>query len=386
VYRSIGRFGAAALLALVSLSSTVTVTSAATPHTWYVDDDGTASTSSCTGSKSVPTSIQAAIDGATAGDEIRVCSGTYQERLNIHKKILISAVTPYTATIRAPWENIAYGSTLIDIHDSPGQVVIAGLNIVIPTASPCANYGDAVRVTRSPGASLQRVHIGISGNESQCGYENGIDVVSGFGAYMLRNTITDFDGTGIIMNGKQQVIELNTIKFLHANLGPDSYENAHGIDVVPVLGETPTIVTRNVVKAATTADSTTPSLATGIYVSSGPALVTGNTISYADKAIQLFNTAGGSTYRNTATTGITSWGLLVQASSTYDIGNNRFAAGYAGIAVTSGSSGNSIHDNDAHGPSSPDCTDVTAGSGTAGTADTWTNNIGTSVPKGLCTP
>jgi hypothetical protein len=93
----------------------------ATPSTLVVDIDGSATATNCDDSSTPAyTSIQAAIDDASDGDEIIVCPGTYAEQITINKNGLTvrsfdgSAVDGTPDTIIAPSEL------------TPAAVVISG--------------------------------------------------------------------------------------------------------------------------------------------------------------------------------------------------------------------------------------------------------------------
>ncbi len=81
-------------------------------RTLWVDDDGTvgAAASSCDGSDPAYIRIQAAIEAAEDGDEIRICPGVYREQITIHRNYLTvrsvdgSAVDASPDTILLPEE------------------------------------------------------------------------------------------------------------------------------------------------------------------------------------------------------------------------------------------------------------------------------------------
>jgi hypothetical protein len=71
------RFIGSALVLSALASSLVGSPASATSKTRWVDDDGKAGTSSCSGSKTAYTTIQKGVNAAGEGDTVKVCPGTY---------------------------------------------------------------------------------------------------------------------------------------------------------------------------------------------------------------------------------------------------------------------------------------------------------------------
>ncbi len=94
--------------------------------TFYVDDDGMASASSCDDPDPVPMTIQAAIDLASAGDTINVCPGTYVEELEINKPLTLlgpnAGVNPNTGTRAA---EAVINPTISDPDFSTGPIMVS---------------------------------------------------------------------------------------------------------------------------------------------------------------------------------------------------------------------------------------------------------------------
>ena len=74
--------GSALVLSTVAISLLVAPASAAGKTRW-VDDDGKAGASSCSGTKTAYKKIQSAVTASGAGDTVKVCPGTYVGHVTI---------------------------------------------------------------------------------------------------------------------------------------------------------------------------------------------------------------------------------------------------------------------------------------------------------------
>jgi hypothetical protein len=85
--------------------------------------------------------IQAAVDAAQPGDEVRILSGSYREQITIGKDLRLTGLAPGLTTIRAP-ETLQPGEdggrSIIEIRNG-ASVAISRLDVSGPNARSCAS-------------------------------------------------------------------------------------------------------------------------------------------------------------------------------------------------------------------------------------------------------
>ncbi|MDQ3129812.1 MAG: hypothetical protein M3Q99_03490, partial [Acidobacteriota bacterium] len=131
-----------------------------------VDDDGMGSAADCNSNDIAATSIQAAINSATAGDTIRVCPGTYAENITVNKQL----------TILGPNSNV-----------DPNTGVRGAEAIIVPTSSDPLNpaFGGPTVVTFvADGITFKGFTVDGDNTTLTSGVAfNGADVDAEFGIY-----------------------------------------------------------------------------------------------------------------------------------------------------------------------------------------------------------
>ena len=143
--RSIGAMMVLSALALVAVASPAS----AAGKTRWVDDDGKAGSTSCSGSGTAYKKIQSAVTASAAGDTVKVCPGTYVGKVTIkgsRNGLVLRSTSALGATIKAVDE---YGSSpdfLVTIDDVD-DVTVKGFKIraLQPTSHNYCSASTGVR-------------------------------------------------------------------------------------------------------------------------------------------------------------------------------------------------------------------------------------------------
>lgn len=358
-----------------------------TGTTRFVDDDGRAGTSNCRGHHVVPTSIQAAVDAAIAGDTILVCPGTYVGQVSVTTaNLTIRAFKPWTATL-LPRTDHPTNDHLLFVDGASG-VRIQWLRFRARTVEPCEQVGAMIEFHNSPNAQIRANNMAIEGTdgEGSCGFESGIRLRSSNDSTIAWNTVTDFKSAGIEGRDTASGLRIhdNTINFFHATHAPLGDVGQAGIVVQASTGAK---VNRNWVRSLSTAGDTTPSVGDGILIyGSDGASIGGNKVEYAQSGVDVILTIGGSVTNNVVTHAPVQ-GIVLGSSDNMTLdGNSATLGNGSGMSLDSASTGNTISNGNFDGNGGLDCWDQSSGGGTGGTGNTWTNDTGSdSDPSGICT-
>ena len=357
---------------------------AASHQTWYVDDDGTGTPSSCDGREIIPSTIQQGVDAAANGDRVLVCPGVYIGPIDISKNGLVVRAKLGAKAMVLAASNHTSGEPLITIHDA-SNVKLKNLRIVAPTAAPCAQVGSLIYIQDAPNTEIKGNKLSVLGNEGlgSCGYQIGV-FVNGQSQFsrVIYNKITDFGAVGIQMSADDTKAKRNTINFFHPGHVYSDNPNAVGVNLTQFV--TRARVIDNVIRSLPTAGDT-PRLGWGVYSFRGFGIVEGNFVRHATRAFGWFGGDGTYISDNTAVVDITI-GIEFDSIAEATVTGNDIEGEELGISLTN-SIANTITGNDFRGPSDPDCTDDSEGQGSYGTSNIWEDNQGhTSWPSGICSP
>lgn len=409
-----------AALATLAVGSVATPAVAAAPKTWYVDDDGTAGAARCAGPRSVPASIQDAVDASGPGDTIVVCKGRYPEQVTVagsaHRGLTIVGAGHWTARI-SPGSLEGAESEDAIIRVASRDVRIQWLKVVARTAGTCEKAERGILVDGVAGAVIQsnRVVAGTEGDTrtGPCGMVDGIAVWDGSSATLVsHNLVQNFQGVGILAhNADETTVSMNSVRWTHPTVvcaspacvtkgrkaNPALALTSNGIRF---FGSTGRIVS-NAVSSSETAFYTPYIVESGIAtVASDGVLIKDNLVKRANRAIAVDGLDGGQIRGNTVSgtlTPVTSrsgpasgsaTGIEIVGSTGTTVATNRASGFGTGIIASSTSTGNTIKNNNALG-NYTDCADQSGTSLPAGVPNpidnTWTNNLGkVDYPVGLC--
>jgi parallel beta-helix repeat protein len=366
------------------------------------------------------TTIQAAVNAASAGDTIDLDTATYQEQVVISKSLTLQTTPGQAqATIQAPTATPLTGS--LDIVDFTGITVtsaaLKNLNIRGPAPDLKAGVNVeqgamGVTITGNTISAIKDKNNIKLGNQTGIGVFIGGDtggVFTAGSATISGNTVSDYQKGGIVINnaGSSATVSGNTV----TGAGKTNALAQNGIQVG--FGAAATI------SQNTVSNNTLSSCDVGIWtldarsgttiannnvsgfgyagialdiVSTGCTSVTvsNNTIkdsNGANAGIIMFSATSCTISQNTVSNcGDGIWlaggdksntisGNTISASSVDGIVIADYDATQRnGIGTTSTSSGNTISSNKATGSGSDDALDVSKGSGMAGTANTWSGN------------
>jgi parallel beta-helix repeat protein len=356
--------------------------------------------------------IQAAVNGSSAGDTINVCPGTYTEQVAIpagKNGLTIQSIGHLAATIQAP-ASLSASKAIVEVTGST-NVKISDFTIQGPGSGGCDSLEYGVKIDGGGSATISNNHITHIRDNPFGGCQNGVAIQAGRSAESTTgsvvaksNTIDDFQKNGITVSGagSNGMISNNTI----VGAGPTATIAQNGIQISS--GATGT-VSQNDVSGEVYSPGTTSSTAVLLF-SPGAVTVSNNTLHAADTGVYVYQGTASTQVSGNAISGSTYDGISVDTSQSALVASNTISGGDQGIGVynsqlntirvntitgahTNGlfadanTVSNTFQNNSATGTSAGfDCRDNTGASAST-VLNTWKRNAGaTSNPTGLCTP
>jgi parallel beta-helix repeat protein len=385
--------------------------------------------------------IQSAVNASAPGDRINVCPGTYTEEVNIpigKDNILLRSVQFWAAVVKAPTVMLGLTKSIVRVNGAHGVTILA-FTITGPGGFGCDSLRYGVRVDSGGSADILGNHITHIHDTPFSGCQNGVAVLVGRqseattgSARILGNVIDTYQKNGPTVgnNGSHAEIAYNRI----LGVGPTALIAQNGV-------QASSGATANVRHNFVAGNVYTPQtvVSTGILLfQPGQVNVGENTLSSNDVGVYNFGSAAGSTTAKNRVRASTFDGIVADTVNSngisynkidenngpgigvYDSQSNALRANMVednsdsgillsngdsnrfeenrvrnngtssgdttdGIRVDTFSTGNTLRDNHLRHNLTHDCHDDSLGAGTAGTANSWTNNEGsTSKPAGLC--
>ncbi len=383
------------------------------------------------------TTIQAAVNAAHNGDQIRVDPGTYQEQVTINKSIDLEG-TGNATTILAPTN---LGVPTVTNPDAIVRVTGAGTSAEIGhltiagAAAGTANLYYGVRVDGNAFADVEHDTITNIIDAADATIGVGIDVGNSTGspdgtgpqvgsADIAHDTISNYQRVGIVINnsGSSAEVENNTItaSATFNTAGPTGVEvsdgavaaitnnaisgNSNGSSGAGVALFSPGVLRLpdfdsdpNDFFIITVANNKITGNDYGVFGSQVTSSLTGQPASATVNNNQIagntyvgieFDNSANVTINNNHVTGNGSdntadGGIYLFQSSNNTLANNICANNDgSGIYLDAGSTGNLVRNNQLHNnvfdttAGNADAVDLSTGTGTAGTANTWLGNHG----------
>lgn len=324
------------------------------------------------------TSIQAAVNAASPGDQIMVCKGVYVEQVEIHKSLAIDAAS---GAVLMPSPIVANSTSLFDgaplavallVSDATDVtiegLIVDGTNSGITGCSPDL-FGIAFQ---NASGAIQRVTVRnfkLAPDLNGCQSGTGIFVQSGGGqtsnVAIGNSSIHDYQKNGITADeiGTEVAVRFNVV----TGLGSTNGAAQNGIQIgFGAQGAIHQNTVTNHIWAGCTEAATCTAVATDILVvQSDGVSVTGNTAGVSQVPIfiagNLARVSGNSAFsalifdairlegsQNTAKNNVifsgTESGIFIDGNDNVVTGNTITEAG-VGILKTSTSTGNVIHTN-----------------------------------------
>ena len=375
---------------LVLASMTVTLVAApasASGTTRWVDDDGTVGTSSCDGTKAAKKHIQAAVDDSGPNDTVKVCPGTYVEKVTIsgaRDGLTLMSTKSHQAIIKAKDETTYDTITMVTVTNVD-DVTVRNFSIQPlrdPDGPDYCDHGTGVGVSGSKNVAVSGNEIKPSGTGAFCGVWDGVDATAATTGTIKDNTITDYleDGIHLGGSGTNVTVSGNTVNYIQKGLDP-----AAG-PAIMVDTSAKGAIDGNTLNGPGSGpdDPYPPAAGVELQNSANGTTISNNTIAHMVSGINVYAGSGGSITDNVITGGQEGLGLENADNMTIS-GNKSSAATSAGLYVQTASTGNKVHDNDfrtnKNGIHQKDCLGQTH----TGTNNTWTNNLGnSSSPAVLC--
>lgn len=386
-FRLASRLGTAAVLSALALSL-VAAPSSAAGKTRVVDNDGKGSATNCDASTKAFRKIQKAVDASGAGDTVKVCPGTYKERVSItggRTGLKVLSTKALGATIKDP---SIYMPTMLPLVRITGvdNVTFKGFKIrALSWTSYLSQTMDGIWADDAKGVTIQGNDLGWVGPATdRSNLTHGIVARNGTTGSIKGNTVKDpfnSDGVLAIDAGTSVTISGNTIRAIFA--GNPSINGEYGISVRSGAKAT---VKGNTITAADGSSASQTHFAAGVDLNgaSGATVVQNNTITGPVSGIVtrgngydiLDNTVTG---RQIGINIVNSDGLSVQGNTS----KATASLGY-GISATEASDNSVIAGNNVKGSAGPDCHEQD--STTDGIDNNWTDNLyNDASPAGLCT-
>lgn len=356
------------------------------------------------------TSIQDAVDAASAGDEVRVCPGQYNESVSVpgtkpNLQLTGPAVAPRGTACHQAGAPDPTQQAIIENPDIVATVqlnadgvkfsrfVVQGNTSGAGVFTPAGNSGYQVLQNRvegnvfgiyfnSNGTTLSEAEQNCVRENNAAGASTGNGIYSDSGlenADIETNTLFNHDTSGITLTGATAAVDGVDVRT----------NNSLQDDSLVALFETGNVdVQRN-----TSRDNT------GSAIFLGPdntqAVITSNNVTAAARGVR----ANAADFVGPPSTNITiSTNNIKDSTGTHGISaavdslrqsviSRNISTNNAGdgISLAAGNGSNHLERNNASLNLGFDCFDATTGSGTAGTDNTWINNLGAvASPPDIC--
>ncbi len=327
------------------------------------------------------TTIQSAIDAATAHDEVTVCAGTYAEQILVAADkdgLVLRSSEPLAAILQAP-ATMADPGDIVRIN-AAHDVTLEGFTIAGPLPNPlfCSLFPRAgVRVDGSGSAILRNDRITDIRSEDPAlrGCQNGIAILVGSqasgeigSALIEHDTIEAYEKTGVLVEnaGSRAVIVDNRV----TGDGPSAQIAQNGIQVS--FGAD-AFVGNNWVSGQIYSPS--PLASALLFYLPGHVTVVGNHVHDADFGIATVD-ATAPEIRDNEVAACTSAGIdldedTLGTTCALVVGNESHGNGMDGIYVSASSTNNDLRENRMFADRELDARDDSTGGGTAGTANRW---------------
>jgi hypothetical protein len=346
--------------------------------------------------------VQAAVDAASSGDVVRVCPGTYAERVLIPRgknNLSLRSTAVLGAVLKPPAAGVPWGRDPAAIVVVRGDHAhIRGFRIQGPlnyaVLNQDGNEGDPCHShTHSSGIAVPEGSATIDSNRitgivTPCGGGSGVhigDVDCTFTcreegetpaqAKVDRNVIDAYANSGVVTEGGSGVVQRNTIMGLGRDGSSSSFA---GVDVIEgPLEPSPVVWTVR-------SNDVSGNRYAGVNMLRGGApFVVGNRVHgngtglRVEFLIEQGELRGNYVFDNGTGIDLGSYEvhLLVRENRVRDSDED-------GIHVTG--ERNRFFDNSSLGNGGLDCFDGSTGGGTAGTANTWARNVGVTDSPDVC--
>ncbi len=381
-------FAALFLIAPFAIVATAAPVSASGTTRW-VDKDGHAGPSACSGTVTAHKTIQKTINASAANDTIKVCPGTYVEKLTIsgaRQGLTLESTTNHAAIVKAP-DDATFNTIVLIKVTSVNSVTIKGFSVqpLRANSHDFCDVGDGIDVSGSKTVIVTQNEIKPSGSGPFCGVFTGISATGGTTGTISSNTVTDYIESGIHLGGSGTSLTVsgNTVTFAQVGLG-----TAGGAAIL-VDTSAKGSISSNTINGPAAGPASPPQPAAGVQLDGAGSgvTVTGNTIARMAADIDLVNSSAGSVTGNTMTGGQA--GLDLESAVGFAIsGNVSHAATSAGFSILDPSKNNNVHDNDFRTDANAkraDCKGQSSLVVSAGSGNIFDANLGNSSnPAALC--
>lgn len=380
------RLGTAAVLSALALSL-IAVPASAAGKVRVVDNDGKGSATNCDATTKAFSKIQKAIDASAAGDIVKVCPGTYQERVAItgaRDGLQVLSTKAGGATIKDPSVYMPTMLPLVRIT-AVDDVTFKGFKIrALSWTSYLSQTMDGIWADGAKNVTIQGNDLGWTGPaDDRSNLTHGIVAKNGTTGLIKGNTVKDpFNSDGILADGAGTSVTIsgNTISAVFA--GNPSINGEFGI---AIHGGAKGIVKGNTITAANGSSASQTHFAAGVDLNAASAasVVQNNTISGPVSGI--VTRGNGYDLLDNTVTGRQIGINIVNSDNLTVTGNASKATaslGY-GISATEASDNSVISGNNVKGSAGPDCFEEMS---VGGIDNAWSDNLyNDASPAGLCT-
>ncbi len=216
----------ALLLGSLAMGMLAVPAGAATVTTRWVDDDGKAGPSSCSGTRTAHTTVQKAVKAANADDVIKICPGTYVGWVRItgaRDRLGLRAATSTKPVLKAVDDFGANATTIITVDGVDG-VTIRGLELRPLRASSHSycSWSNGIRATNAKAIRIDRVDVRPTGSGPFCGVANGIALEAGTTGKVSGSVIRDHREQGVLLTGTGTDVTVTgtDVTFAHSGIVP----------------------------------------------------------------------------------------------------------------------------------------------------------------------